>query len=101
MSKVKGRRDGPESEPEMGRKTIDPKELKQHTPYIKDLQKKRMRMARKTGRLEGIGLIIDDTNPQEIQDSLTKSVKAGIKKQQSKPNFSHKDYRTKGMFKLR
>ena len=101
MSTTRGRKDGPKSEPKIDRKTVNPKELKEATPYLKDLQDKRMRMARKTGRLEGIGLIIDDTNPQEVQDSLTKSVKAGIKKQQSKPNFSHKDYRTKGMFKLR
>ena len=101
MSKVKGRKDGPKSEPEIDRKTVDPKELKEATPYLRDLQKKRMRMARKTGKLEGIGLIIDDTNPKEVQDKLTKTYRAGIKKQQSNPNFSHTDYRTKGMFKLR
>ena len=101
MSTTRGRKDGPKSEPKMGRKTVNPKELKEATPYLKDLQDKRMRMARKTGRLEGIGLIIDDTNPQEVQDKLTKTYRAGIKKQQSNPNFSHTDYRTRGMFKLR
>ena len=101
MSTTRGRKDGPKSEPKMGRKTVDPKELKEATLYLKNLQDQRMRMARKTGRLEGIGLIIDDTNPEEVQDKLTKTYRAGIKKQQSNPNFSHKDYRTKGMFKLR
>ena len=64
MSTTRGRKDGPKSEPKIDRKTVNPKELKEATPYLKDLQDKRMRMARKTGSLEGIGLIIDDTNPQ-------------------------------------